>query len=115
MSAITLFEDQGVTGFSKSIGNEHRIIDSHVVQVTFTGSPSAVSLYLQGSLDKVSWFNLAEHIATADQLSDGQLMYHVVYKPVTFIRLSLETLSGGSNPKVTAKYSFSVKYIGDLV
>lgn len=105
MSAKTLLNAVTTTGASSAEGNQERIIESHAVQATFTGAPTVVRLDLQGSLDGTTWSNLAEHTATADELTDGALLYHVVYKPVIFVRLNLVTLTGGTAPTLTAKYA----------
>lgn len=105
MSASILYNAINSSGTpSNAIGNPERVIESHVVQATFTGSPTAVKLTLQGSLDASSWFNLAEHQATAGEITAGALMYHVVYKPVIYVRLLLEEMTGGTGPTLTAKY-----------
>lgn len=76
----------------------------HTVQSTSTGNPSAVVLELEGSLDGVTWYQLAEHSWTASEISNQQSMFHVTSKLVSYARLNLTTLSGGSSPTITAKY-----------
>lgn len=69
----------------------------YAVQASTTGSPSTVSLRLEGSLDGVGWFDVL-----AFSPSSTPTIRWVVDTPVRFIRLNLSQLSGGSSPTVTA-------------
>jgi hypothetical protein len=112
MSLVTLFNGQATTGQSAQVGNPARhLLADHIIQATITGSPDAVTLTLQGSVDGITWMNLAEHLATSDELTAGTLMFNVVYKPAPYARLSLDTLSGGTSPTVTAKYAYTTKRV----
>lgn len=77
---------------------------NHTVQVTITGAPTAVTVDLEGSLDNVSWSSLASHIMSAGELSAGLAMFHVVDKPVRYVRNNLTLLTAGTSPTVTAIY-----------
>lgn len=65
---------------------------TYVVHATATGSPSAISVILQGSLDGESWFTLG--------VAQG-LPTWITGKPVKYVRAYLDTMSGGSSPTVT--------------
>lgn len=77
---------------------------NHTVQFTITGAPTAVTLDLEGSLDDSTWISLASHIMTAAELIATAAMFHVVDKPVRYVRLNLTTLTAGTTPTVTALY-----------
>lgn len=81
-----------------------KIIKDHTVQLVVTGTPTAVVTNLQGSVDGDNWAELSSYSMTSGELSDGVAMYHVIDKPVRFIRLQLDTLTGGTSPTVTAFY-----------
>lgn len=66
----------------------------HAIQVVITGSPSSVSLTVQGSLDGANWFTLGSAITAAG-------LTFIADSPVLFMRTNLGTLSGGTSPKVT--------------
>jgi alkylated DNA repair dioxygenase AlkB len=69
-----------------------------------TAVATSVTLDLEGSLDDSNWFTLASHVFTAGEITAEQAMFHVADKPVTFARLNLSTLGGGTDPTVTAWY-----------
>jgi hypothetical protein len=66
--------------------------DTYVVHATATGSPSAISVILQGSLDGENWFTLGT--------AQGSPTW-VTGKPVRAIRAYLDEMSGGSSPTVS--------------
>jgi hypothetical protein len=63
-----------------------------------TGSPSSVVLRLEGSLDGSSWFNLMN----MNELGTPITKWLDDVRPVSYVRLNLTDLSGGSSPTVTA-------------
>jgi len=77
---------------------------NHTVQVTITGVPTAVTIDLEGSLDDTTWVSLASHIMSAGELTATAAMFHVVDKPVRYVRLNLILLTAGTAPTVTALY-----------
>jgi len=77
---------------------------NHTVQFTITGAPTAVTVDLEGSLDDSTWISLASHVMSAAELTATQAMFHVVDKPVRYIRTNLTTLTGGTAPTVTTLY-----------
>ena len=91
------------TGASSSV-KVSQIPSEHSVQVTITGSPDAVVVALQGSLDDTTFVTLASHTLTAAELSAAAAIFHVVDKPVRYVRANLTTLTNGTDPTVTVKY-----------
>jgi len=74
--------------------------DVHTVAVIVTGSPSAATVNLEGSLDSTHWFDLS-----GDQdASAGDIMFHVVYRAVAFVRPNVSALSGGTSPTLVISY-----------
>ncbi|MCI0403455.1 MAG: hypothetical protein L0212_08030 [Acidobacteria bacterium] len=74
----------------------------HTVQLTVTGAPATCTFELEGTLDDTAG-------ATAFSLSGSipctsSTMFHVVNKPVNFIRGNLTALTGGVSPTVTFQY-----------
>jgi hypothetical protein len=76
---------------------------NHTWNTVITGSPTTVSVTLEGSIDGTNWFVLDTSTSTSNE------MRHVTNKPVTYLRANLGTLSGGSTPTVTV-YSVSVAF-----
>ena len=75
------------------------LASKHTVQVQVTGSPSAATLKLEGSTDGTNWADLSP---TLDILVIT--MFHVIDRVVQFVRVNVVTLTGGSDPTVTANY-----------
>ena len=72
---------------------------THTVQVDTTGSPSAATLQLEGSLDGVTWTALSPAMDVS-----SSTIFHVLDAPVSHIRGNLVSLTGGSAPTVTMRY-----------
>jgi len=77
---------------------------THTVQIDITGSPTAVTVDLEGSLNDVTYFTLASHSMTSSELSGSAAMFHVETKRVEYIKANVTTLTGGSSPTVTVRY-----------
>ena len=77
---------------------------NHTLQGTATGNPTGITTDLEGSLDGVTWYTLAAHKWVNGELTDQQAMFHVLSKYVTYVRVNLTTLTGGTSPTVTIKY-----------
>lgn len=77
---------------------------NHSVQITITGAPTAVTVDLEGSLDDVTWVSLASHVMSAGELTAAAALFHVVDKPVRYVRTNVTTLTGGTAPTVTTLY-----------
>ena len=104
---ITLLDAVTSTGagtkFTTTKGREEAST-SHTVQVDFTGSPTAVSVSLEGSVDGVSLSDMGTHEATAGELTAGTFLFHVVNRAAPVVGANLTVLTGGSTPTVTAYY-----------
>ncbi|KKN58443.1 hypothetical protein LCGC14_0552560 [marine sediment metagenome] len=68
-------------------------------QYKTTGSPTGVNIRLEGSLDGTNW----EVVGTAQTDTSGMLVYSTTAIPLSFTRIQLITLTGGTNPTVTAR------------
>lgn len=62
-------------------------------QCLTTGTPTTISVKLQGSLDGTNWVDLTTHSAVGFQ--------HFIAGPVKFIRGNVVTLTGGTSPTIT--------------
>lgn len=103
MSAITFLDAATSTGAS-NIKRLAFLVSHHTVQVTITGAPTAVTVDLEGSIDGVTFFSLATHAFTAGELTATKAMFHVIDKPVSYVRSNLTVLTAGTSPTVTVKY-----------
>ncbi|WP_373088685.1 hypothetical protein [Zhongshania sp.] len=104
--AWKMLDAVSATGASEPV-TLRMIPDEHTVHATWTGAPTAVTIKLQGSLlnpEEGEWEDLAEHSATAEEISNQSAMFHVVDKPVRYVRVDLDTLTGGTSPTVTTLY-----------
>ena len=73
----------------------------HTIQANVSGSPASCSVQLEGSLDAgANWFNLSG----AQDCSGGNTMFHVVTRPMDYVRLNVSAFSGGTSPKITLYY-----------
>ena len=83
-----------------------QIPESHTVQATMGGTvvATAVTVDLEGSLDGSTWAQLARHAFSAGEISAEAAMFHVIDKPVRYVRANLITLTGGTAPTVTVLY-----------
>ena len=93
------------TGAGSSI-KVSQIPSEHTVQATMGGTvvATAVTVDLEGSLDGTTWAALASHPFTAGEISAEAAIFHIVDKPVRYVRANLTTLTGGTDPTVTVKY-----------
>jgi hypothetical protein len=77
--------------------------DRCAVTVTITGSPSAVTVAVEGAIDGSSFTEKARHTFDSTELSQGYANFVIVDQPMVQIRGNLITLDGGTNPTVTMK------------
>lgn len=77
---------------------------NHTIHFSITGAPTAVTVDLEGSLDDSNWVSLASYVMSAAELTATTAMFHVVDKPVRYVRTNLILLTGGSSPTVTTLY-----------
>lgn len=71
----------------------------HTLMAIVTGAPATCTINLDGSLDGVHWFDLS-----GPQNCAASAMFHVVDKPVLYVRGNLSALAGGTSPTVTIAY-----------
>lgn len=103
--AHTLLNAATATG-AGSTQKVSQIPSHHTVAATMGGTvvATAVTVDLEGSIDDTTWFQLARHAFTAGEITAEAAMFHVIDKPVRYIRANLITLTGGTDPTVTVKY-----------
>lgn len=101
--AVRLLDAVPSTGVSSDWPTRMGVLE-HTIQGMLTGSPSSVVIDLDGSLDGDTYYQLASHTVTAQELATDSFMFHVTSKLVRYVRLNLVTLSGGTSPTVTAIY-----------
>ena len=103
--AHTLLNAADATG-AGSTQRVSLIPSQHTVQATMGGTvvATAVTVDLEGSLDDTTWVQLARHAFSAGEISAEAAMFHVIDKPVKYVRANLITLTGGTDPTVTVKY-----------
>lgn len=65
-----------------------------------TGTPTAFTIDLEGSIDGTTY----EILDTSDQTTNtaGTEMRHVINKPVKYLRVTLSNLAGGTAPTISA-------------
>lgn len=71
--------------------------------VTVTGSPTSVSVNLEGSHDNVNWVNLTTYTST----SSGYVSFDSQVR-VRYVRANLTAITGGSSPTITASIGSSL-------
>lgn len=93
LSAVAATGDGNAFQFSKPV---HWVS----MQVSFTGGSPTVKCNLQGTIDGVNWFTMATFDTGAGSANGG--IVSSVNHTVIGVRANLETLSGGTDPTVTA-------------
>jgi len=104
--AAKLLDQAAATGAS----NDWQVragASEHTIQSTCTGSPTAVTTEFEGSLDGTTWYQLAEHKWTSNEITAQASMFHVSSKLITHTRINLSTLTGGTSPTVTCLYEWN--------
>jgi hypothetical protein len=71
---------------------------SHTMFVLTTGSPSTVTVFLEGTPDGVNWFEISS-------ITNTSLLNIGANWPLAGVRANLTVLSGGSSPTVTAWFA----------
>jgi hypothetical protein len=92
----------GVTAPGAGNSIKVRGFSFHTLQTTFTGTVTALTVDLEGSLDGTSWFQLGEKIFSAGELTAKAALLHVTDKLVNHVRANITTYTGTGS--VTAKY-----------
>ena len=94
------------TGVGPSVNVSNHVPSNHALQVSMGGTVIATGVVvdLEGSLDDVTFFQLARFTLDAGEIAAGGALFHVADKPVCFIRANLISLVGGTAPTITADY-----------
>ena len=90
MAAIT-FLNAVSSATTSTIKQLPHLVSEHVFTTLITGSPTAVTLVLEGSIDGTNFFTLGTSTSTSSE------MVFVVDKPVTYVRFDLTTWTGGTD------------------
>ena len=94
-----------VTATGASLAKEFsRLVNNHVMQVTITGAPSAVTVTLEGSLDGTTFVTIGTHAFSAGELTATKAMFFDIDKPLLFVKANLTVLTAGTAPTVTVTY-----------
>jgi len=104
---IILIQDATSVGESEKIsiipGSDTGQVE-HSFQVVSTGSPTALTFSIVGSIDGVNFSQLLQHSFTADEITAGSAIVHLVNKAMPQIKASIDVLTGGVAPTVSAYY-----------
>ena len=102
MSKYNILNAATATGAGSEVGfgKSQEIL---TFQVDATGSPTAVVMDIEGSLDGTNFAQLAQHTFSADEIAAQLAIFHISGKPVEQIRANLTTLTGGTSPTVTVR------------
>jgi hypothetical protein len=104
---ITLIKDATTTGTSQGVSvvsGSDTGHDIHSFQAVFTGSPTALTLSILGTIDSVNYNCLLSHTMTSEEITDGTALFHLINKTVPKIKVSIDTLTGGVSPQVSVYY-----------
>lgn len=104
---ILLVKDATTIGISEAITtttDKDTGHSDHSFQVVLNGSPTAVTLELEGSIDGDNFDVLFEHNLTDKDISIGTSLFHLTNKPIPKIRVKITKLDGGVSPEVTVYY-----------
>lgn len=93
------FAAHSATGTKAAIDVTRVMPHKHTASVIVTGTPATCVITLEGSIDGTNFFDIS-----GNQTCTASLMFHVVEKPVLYVRPNLTTLTGGSSPTVTLTY-----------
>jgi len=66
----------------------------HTIQVVFTGTISALSVAIEGSIDGANIFALETHELSSEELAAKKVMFHIVNKLVEYVRVNITVLTG---------------------
>ena len=97
----TILSGATAVGAGLAFANNHRrtgeLYGRFDWQTTYTGSPTGVSVSLQGSLDGANWFTVDTTTAIAGELRSTLSLP----SSATFLRAYVTTLTGGTSPTAT--------------
>jgi hypothetical protein len=84
----------GATATGAGLGIRVRNTNNHALQCVFTGTATALTVDLEGSLDDATWFQIGQKAFSAGELSAKAALLHVVDKPIAYIRANVTALTG---------------------
>ena len=104
---ITLVKDADSIGASEATtiiyGNDTGQTE-HSFQIVTSGSPTAVTIEIEGSIDGDNFQCVLEHTLIAGELVAGHAMIHLINKTLPRVRVNITKLEGGVLPTVTVYY-----------
>ena len=111
MATETLLDAVEATGAGSSVSmgkftNEAQSkgsCKSFTVEVTASGAPTAVTMDLEGSIDGTNFGQLAQHVLVAGELTAKLAIFHVINKPVYFVRANMTTFTQAASETITVK------------
>ena len=104
----TLIKDATTTGQSEPfvvVQDKDEVNAWASVQVEFTGSPTSLSVSIDGSVTGNAFLTIAEHILSDEELAAGLSLFHIVNKATPIIKANITTLDGGVSPEVSVYYT----------
>lgn len=104
---ITLIKDATVAGQGESITigwGKDESNTSHTFQISTLGSPTSVTIQIDGTVDGENYACILKHKMSIEELSNDTAIFHLINKPVPKIRASITELSGGVSPTVSVYY-----------
>ena len=111
---ITLIKDATLVGESEPISiapGENTGQETHSFQIETTGSPSSVTVSINGTIGGSSYNQLLQHVMTAEELAAGSAVIHLVNKPMPLIKASIDALTGGATPTVSVYYFKGIRSV----
>ena len=103
--AALLLNAATATGAGSSV-RMNRKPSAHTIQAVMGGTvvATAVTVDIEASLDKTTWFALVSHAFSAGEITAESAMFHLADMPTKYLRANLTTLTGGTAPTVTVKH-----------
>jgi len=104
---ITLTKEAEAIGVSEStviVQGAETGQTEHSFQVVTSGSPTAVTIQIEGTINGNDYQCLFEHILTTAELTAGTALIHLINKTVPKIRVRIIKLDGGVSPLLSVYY-----------
>jgi len=77
---------------------------THSFQVSTNGSPTELTIEIDGTINGEDFTCIAKHVLTQSELLNNTAIFHVVNKPVPVIKAKITALSGGLSPEISVYY-----------
>ena len=75
-------------------------VDTHTLHVVFTGSISALTVAIEGSINGTDVVALATHELATEEISAKSSMFHIVNKLVEYVRVNITVMTGSGSVTV---------------